>query len=69
MADQIIAPARDAFASGLNVVALIGAILVTALTMLALTMLRHVAPTNVAAAQPEAIPLQVDAASREEQPA
>ncbi|MDX3108104.1 MFS transporter [Nonomuraea angiospora] len=69
MGDQIITPARDAFASGLNVVALIGAILVTALTMLALTMLRHIAPTNAAAAQPEATPLKVDGASREQQPA
>ncbi|MGW4965340.1 hypothetical protein ACWEPL_49635 [Nonomuraea sp. NPDC004186] len=72
MADQIITPAREAFASGLNVVALIGAILVTALTILALTMLRHVPPANAATAQPaettEAIPLKVDGASRDEQP-
>lgn len=47
MADQIITPARDAFAPGLNVVAIVGAMLVTALTILALTMLRHVAPTGI----------------------
>lgn len=50
MADQIITPAREAFASGLNVVALIGAILVSALTVLAVTMLRHVPPTGSAPA-------------------
>ncbi|WP_043636523.1 MFS transporter [Nonomuraea candida] len=69
IADQIITPARDAFASGLNVVALIGAILVTALTILALTMLRHVAPTNAAGRSPRRPPSKGDGSSREEQPA
>jgi hypothetical protein len=32
-------------------------------------MLRHVAPTNAAAAQPEATPHKVDDANREQQPA
>ncbi|WP_052852834.1 MFS transporter [Streptomyces avicenniae] len=45
-ADRIITPARDAFASGLNGVAVVGAVLLTAMTVLALTMLRHVPPTN-----------------------
>ncbi|WP_344600379.1 MFS transporter [Streptomyces glaucus] len=48
-ADGIITPAREAFASGLNGVALVGAVLLTAMTVLALTMLRHVPPTGAAA--------------------
>ncbi|MGW1888043.1 MFS transporter [Streptomyces sp. NPDC001970] len=52
LADRIITPAREAFASGLNTIAVINAVLVTALAVLAVTMLRHVPPTGSAA--PEA---------------
>ncbi|NBE49919.1 MFS transporter [Streptomyces boluensis] len=78
LAGQIITPAREAFTSGLNTVALIGGILVTALTVLALTMLRHVAPTNAAAAPAseessdetsEAVAVESGGPAREEQPA
>ncbi|MCT2592940.1 MFS transporter [Streptomyces sp. N2-109] len=52
LANQILTPAREAFATGLNVVALISAILVAALAVLAFTTLRHVPPTG-AAQEPE----------------
>ncbi|MFB9964285.1 SDR family oxidoreductase [Sinosporangium siamense] len=52
-AAQIVTPAREAFSSGFSTVALIAGILLSALTVLALTMLRHVAPTNAAE---EAVP-------------
>ncbi|WP_351234356.1 MFS transporter [Streptomyces sp. NPDC002133] len=52
LADRIITPAREAFASGLNTIAVINAVLVTALAVLAVTMLRHVPPTGSTA--PEA---------------
>lgn len=48
LAERIIAPARDAFASGLHSVALVSAVLVAALAVLAATALRHVPPTGTA---------------------
>lgn len=72
MADQIITPAREAFASGLNVIALVGGVLVTALTVLAVTMLRHVPPTGSAPAPAEDTDVPAPVAAEgplEEQPA
>lgn len=46
LAERIIAPARDAFASGLHSVALLSTVLVAALAVLAATALRHVPPTG-----------------------
>ncbi|MFP3992310.1 MFS transporter [Streptomyces sp. E11-3] len=48
LADQILTPAREAFASGLNTVAIINTVLVIGLTVLVVTMLRHVPPTGSA---------------------
>jgi MFS transporter, DHA2 family, multidrug resistance protein len=80
LAGDIITPAREAFASGLNAVALVGGILVTVLTVFAVTMLRHVPATNAAAEAPaqevpvaegqaEEGPFETDGPARAEQPA
>ncbi len=71
VADRVVVPAREAFTNGFNTVALIGAVLLAALTVLALTMLRHVAPTGAAPAPEEEAGTVPEAAgpAREEQPA
>ncbi|MFD7446133.1 MFS transporter [Streptomyces sp. NPDC059909] len=64
LADRIITPAREAFASGLNTIAVINAVLVTALAVLAVTMLRHVPPTG--SATPDALPADEPLAAADE---
>ncbi|MFJ8844690.1 MFS transporter [Streptomyces cyaneofuscatus] len=64
LADQIITPAREAFASGLNTVAVINAVIVIAMAVLAVAALRHVPPTGSAEASgtPESPDAQAPAA-------
>jgi DHA2 family multidrug resistance protein-like MFS transporter len=45
-ADVLLTHARDAFTTGLNVVAIVSAVLLTGLALLAVTTLRHVPPTG-----------------------
>jgi DHA2 family multidrug resistance protein-like MFS transporter len=53
-AQALVEPAREAFTSGLNVAAVVAAVLVAGAALLAVTRLRHVPPTTVPADEPDA---------------
>ncbi|SEG78129.1 MFS transporter, DHA2 family, multidrug resistance protein [Thermomonospora echinospora] len=53
MADGLIASAREAFTTGLNVVGIVGAVMFTALAMLTAHWFRHVPPTRDSEPEPE----------------
>ena len=52
-AQSLVATAREAFTSGLNVAAVVAAVLVAGAALLALTLLRHVPPATVPADEPD----------------